>query len=132
MLITVDQLKIIDFIKLKKNWLLQIFQSLDIWGKILCLECISDKTINCDGYRCKPQCISPAICLKLESYKCTWHRTSHIDPESAKNCQILAWETCNVYINCDINSNHDCTTLTISTEIDKMVSVIFNMHFNEN
>lgn len=100
--------------------------------KIVCLECISDKTINCDGYRCKPQCISPAICLTLESYKCTWHRTSHIDPESAKNCQILAWETCNVYINCDINSNHDCTTLTISTEIDKMVSVIFNMHFNEN
>lgn len=35
MLITVDQLKIIDFIKLKKNWLLQIFQSLDIWGKKL-------------------------------------------------------------------------------------------------
>lgn len=90
------------------------------------------KTINCDGYRCKPQCISPAICLTLESYKCTWHRTSHIDPESAKNCQILAWETCNVYINCDINSNHDCTTLTISTQIDRMVSVIFNMHFNEN
>lgn len=100
--------------------------------KIVCLECISDKTINCDGYRCKPQCISPAICLTLESYKCTWHRTSHIDPESAKNCQILAWETCNVYINCDINCNQDCTTLTISTEIDKMVSVIFNMHFNEN
>lgn len=37
MLITVDQLKIIDFIKLKKNWLLQIFQSLDIWGKKLCV-----------------------------------------------------------------------------------------------
>lgn len=36
MLITVDQLKIIDFIKLK-NWLLQIFQSLDIWGKKLCV-----------------------------------------------------------------------------------------------
>lgn len=35
MLITVDQLKIIDFIKSKKNWLLQIFQSLDIWGKKL-------------------------------------------------------------------------------------------------
>lgn len=36
MLITVDQLKIIDFIKLK-NWLLQIFQSLDNWGKKLCV-----------------------------------------------------------------------------------------------
>lgn len=67
-----------------------------------------------------------------QSYKCTWHRTSHIDLESAKNCQILAWETCNVYINCDINSNHDSTILTIPIKIDKRVSVIFNIYFNKN
>lgn len=39
---------------------------------------------------------------------------------------------CNVYINCDINSNYDCIILIISIEIDKMVFVIFNMYFNEN
>lgn len=127
-----DQPKVYNFISLKKLGFEDIPFSGHLGEKVVCLECISDKTINCDGYRCKPQCISPTICLTLESYKCTWHRTSHIDPESAKNCQILAWETCNVYINCDINSNHDCTTLTISTQIDKMVSVIFNTHFNEN
>lgn len=38
---------------------------------------------------------------------------------------------CNVYINCDINSNYDCIILIISIEIDKMVFVIFNMYFNE-
>lgn len=127
-----DQPKVYNFISLKKLGFADIPFSGHLGEKVVILECISDKTINCDGYRCKPQCISPAICLTLESYKYTWHRTSHIDPESAKNCQILAWETCNVYINCDINSNHDSTTLTISTEIDRMVSVIFNMHFNEN
>lgn len=57
---------------------------------------------------------------------------SHIDLESAKNCQILAWETCNVYINCDINSNHDSTIPTIPIKIDKRVSVIFNTYFNKN
>lgn len=39
---------------------------------------------------------------------------------------------CNVYINCDINSNYDFIILIISIEIDKMVFVIFNMYFNEN
>lgn len=67
MLIPVDQPKIFDFITLKKLAFADIPFSRNLGEKVVCLECISDKTINCDGYRC----ISPAICLTLESYKCT-------------------------------------------------------------